>query len=151
MLDVFLFNPGFGLRPPLTSDERGFKEEMDALEDEVAGRDPTFGGWGKEAILMVFLTVFSGTGSVLLTDDADLMVGTTGEDVEVSGVGRAEGRGEAVGIFSLIGVGVEVFATGRLFRGLDEGMAGSGDVGASNEGIVGIVVAMSFQLESACA
>ena len=151
MLDVFLFNPGFGLRPPLTSDERGFREETDALEDEVAGRDPALGGWGKEAILMVFLTVFSGIGIVLLIDDADLSVGTTGEELDESGVGSAEGRGEAVGIFSLVGVGVAAFATGRLLRGFDEGIAGSGVVGASNEGIVDIVAAMSFQLESACA
>ena len=151
MLEVFLFTPVFGLRPPLTSDERGFKEETDALEDEVAGRDPAFGGCGKAAILMVFLTVFSGIGSVLLADDADLSVGTTGDEADVSGVGSAEGRGEAVGILSFIGVCVGVFATGRLFRGFDEGIAGSGVVGASNEGVVDIVAAMSFQWESACA
>ena len=142
-LECFPLTAGFGLRLPWTSADRGFNEENDAFDEEVVGLDETVGGCGKAAILIVFLTVFSGMPLGLPVVDADLRVGTAGDEVADNGVGRAEGRGEAVGILSFIGVCVVgVLGTGRLFRDFDDGMAGNGAVGASTDGIAGIMVAI---------
>lgn len=100
ILDRFGFKEPPGLRAPVLSDDRGLSEVKDAVDEEVVGLD---GGWGNAAILMVFRTALSEVADGgLILDEADLRVGTAGDEFEEWGLGWVEVRGDGVGILSLI-------------------------------------------------
>ena len=112
------------------------------IEVAVPGREPTTGGWGKELMLIVLRTVFSGRIEVDLDrDEDDLKVGMLGEDAECWFVGNADGRG-LEGDLSFGGLCCSVMildrpvGTGRLFLGglLAVGIAGRAMVGGPMAG-----------------
>lgn len=128
-----------GVLCPLTSEALGFGPVVGVcVELAVPGRDAAPGGCGKELMLIVFRTVFSGKFDVdLERDEEDLSVGMLGEDAECRVVGNADGRG-LEGILSLGGLGGSglflgrpVVGTGKLFLGglFAVGIGGRADVG----------------------
>jgi hypothetical protein len=128
-----------GVLCPLISETLFFNPAVvDCIEVAVAGREPdATGGCGKELMLIVLRTVFSGRVDVdFESDEADLSVGMLGDDAECWVVGNADGRGlEGIRSFgglcgSVLILGRPV-GTGRLFLGglFAVGMGGRADVG----------------------
>jgi hypothetical protein len=63
------------------SDEPFLKDATELTESVVFAPEAAFGGWGNEAMLTIFRTVFSGGDPLALpSDEADRRVGTS--DVE---------------------------------------------------------------------
>ncbi len=125
ILGNFLFLP---VTPEATlPSELRFPPWIDSLlEDDVPGREPlVLGGSGKAPMLIVLRTDLGGRMALALpAADGALEVGRLGVDPADCGVGRAEG----LGAFKRDGV------SGRLFRVLGCGMAGSAPVGGSAAG-----------------
>lgn len=100
-----------------------------------------FGGCGKEAMLMVFRTVFSGIVPLALPrDEADRTVGTAGVEAEWCGVGKADGRSGVEGERNFVGLRSAPeslafsVAKGRLFLDFPEGKGGRAMLGGSMGG-----------------
>lgn len=94
-----------GVLWPLTSETLFFELiAVVCVEFAVPGRGPATGGWGKELMLIVFRTVFSGRFDVDFDrEEEDRRVGMLGEDADGWLVGNADGRG-LEGILSLGGL-----------------------------------------------
>jgi hypothetical protein len=128
-----------GVLCPLISETLFFEATAVAcVEFAVPGREPATGGCGKELMLIVLRTVFSGKFDVgLEREEEDLSVGMLGEEAECWLVGNADGRG-LEGILTLGGLGGSVLilgrpvvGTGKLFLGglFGVGIGGRADIG----------------------
>lgn len=121
----------------LTRDGR-LGDERQLSKGVMVGVDKAFGGWGKEAILMVFRTDFSGIKPLAFPrEEAERTVGTAGVEAVCCRVGRAECRRGVEGERSLVGFNVEdnspgfLVMTGRLLLGLLDGKGGRAVFGGS--------------------
>jgi hypothetical protein len=109
--------------------------------DATVALEPEFGGWGNDAMLIVFRMVFSGIAALAFpSDEADRTVGTDGVEEACCKVGRAEGRNGVEGERSFVGLcgtpasPKPLVASGRLFLGLLVGRGGRAVVGGSIAG-----------------
>ena len=82
-------------------------DKTEPADAAVVGLEIGFGGWGKEAMLIVFRTPLSEDNPLVLpSEEADRIVGTMGVEAGCCGVGKAEGRSGVEGERSFGGLRV---------------------------------------------
>lgn len=83
---------------------------MELIGDSMIVFVAEFGGWGKEAMLMVFRRPFSGSDPLAFPrDEALRIVGTAGVEAACCRVGKVERRSGVEGERSFVGLDIAFF------------------------------------------